>query len=91
MYFVPTTKDMYLEIVTPDKKVFEGEVESATFPGTKGSFQVLTNHAPLISTLTTGRITYVRKTEGTQHIQVEGGVVEVLNNKITVLAERVVA
>lgn len=82
---------MYLEIVTPDKKVFEGEVESATFPGTKGSFQVLTNHAPLISTLAHGKITYVRKTEGTQQLEVDGGVVEVLNNKITVLAEKVIA
>lgn len=82
---------MYLEIVTPDQKVFEGEVESATFPGTKGSFQVLANHAPLISTLANGKITYVRKTEGSKQLNVEGGVVEVLNNKVTVLAERVVA
>lgn len=81
---------MYLEIVTPDKKVFEGEVDSATFPGSKGSFQVLANHAPLISTLATGKVTYVRK-DGTHHLQVEGGVVEVLNNKITVLAERVIS
>jgi F-type H+-transporting ATPase subunit epsilon len=81
---------MYLEIVTPDKKVFEGEVESATFPGSKGSFQVLTNHAPLISTLATGKVTYVRK-QSTHQLEVEGGVVEVLNNKITVLAERVIS
>ena len=82
---------MYLEIVTPDKKVFEGEVESATFPGTKGSFQVLNNHAPLISTLAQGKITYVRKAEGSQQLEVDGGVVEVLNNKITVLAEKIIA
>lgn len=82
---------MFLEIITPDKKIFEGEVESATFPGTKGSFQVLTNHAPLISTLAQGKITYVRKPEGIHHLQVDGGVVEVLNNKITVLAESVTA
>lgn len=82
---------MFLEIITPDKKVFEGEVESATFPGSKGSFQVLTNHAPLISTLAKGKITYVRKPEGTKNLEVDGGVVEVLNNKITVLAEKIVA
>ena len=82
---------MHLEITTPDKKVFEGEVESATFPGTAGSFQVLANHAPLISTLANGKITYVQKTEGTQQIDVVGGVVEVLNNKIIVLAESIVA
>ena len=82
---------MHLEIITPDKKVFEGEVESVTFPGTKGSFQVLANHAPLISTLANGKITYVQKAEGTQQLEVDGGVVEVLNNKIIVLAESIVA
>lgn len=81
---------MYLEIITPDKKVFAGEVNSATFPGTKGSFQVLTNHAPLISTLAKGTVTYVTK-QGPQTLVVEGGVVEVLNNKISVLAEKVLA
>jgi F-type H+-transporting ATPase subunit epsilon len=81
---------MYLEIITPDKKVFAGEVDSATFPGTKGSFQVLTNHAPLISTLAKGKITYVSK-EGTKSLNVDGGVVEVLHNKISVLAEQILA
>lgn len=81
---------MYLEIITPDKKVFAGEVNSATFPGTKGSFQVLTNHAPLISILSKGTVTYVTK-EGAQTLAVEGGVVEVLNNKISVLAEKILA
>lgn len=81
---------MYLEIITPDKKVFAGEVESATFPGTKGSFQVLNNHAPLISTLAKGKVTYVSK--GNAHsMNVDGGVVEVLNNHISVLAEQVLA
>jgi F-type H+-transporting ATPase subunit epsilon len=81
---------MYLEIITPDKKVFAGEVDSATFPGTKGSFQVLHNHAPLISTLAKGKITYVSK-EGTKSLNVDGGVVEVLHNKISVLAEQILA
>ncbi|REE05966.1 ATP synthase F1 subunit epsilon [Marinoscillum furvescens] len=84
---------MFLEIVTPDEKVYEGEVESATFPGSDGSFQVLSNHASMISTLGTGDIKFVRevnkKPEET-HIQVSGGVVEVLNNKVTVLAEKVI-
>jgi F-type H+-transporting ATPase subunit epsilon len=78
---------MYLEIVTPDKKVFSGEVVSATFPGTKGSFQVLTNHAPLISTLAKGKITYVGQDQKSTSIMVDGGVVEVLNNRISVLVE----
>ncbi|WP_018477222.1 ATP synthase F1 subunit epsilon [Pontibacter roseus] len=77
---------MYLEIITPDKKVFAGEVESAQFPGTNGSFEVLDSHAPLISTLDNGRIR-ITTAQGQTFYTVDGGVVEVLNNKIIVLAE----
>ncbi len=79
---------MYLEIITPDKKVFEGEVSSAQFPGTQGSFEVLNNHAPLISNLENGRIR-VTGVNGNQFFNVDGGVLEVLNNRIIVLAEAV--
>jgi F-type H+-transporting ATPase subunit epsilon len=81
---------MYLEIVTPDKKVFEGEVLSATFPGTDGSFQVLNNHAPLVSTLAKGLIVFWDKEEEHEVI-VDGGVVEVLHNRVIVLAEGIIA
>ena len=77
---------MYLEIITPDKRVFEGEVSSAHNPGTQGSFEVLNNHAPLISTLENGRIR-VASAAGNLYFNVNGGVVEVLKNKIIVLAE----
>ena len=77
-----------LEIITPDRKVFQGEVKSATFPGTLGTFQVLSNHAPIISTLFKGPMSYENE-EGSHNFQIDGGVVEVLNNKITVLAESV--
>ncbi len=80
---------MHLEIITPDKSVFSGEVSIATFPGVKGSFQVLNNHAPLISTLERGRVIF-RTTEGERSMVVDGGVVEVLNNNIIVLAEAIV-
>ncbi|EJF09464.1 ATP synthase F1 subunit epsilon [Pontibacter sp. FD36] len=79
---------MYLEIITPDKKVFAGEVEAAQFPGTNGSFEVLDSHAPLISTLENGRIR-ITTAQGQTFYNVDGGVVEVLNNKIIVLAESV--
>lgn len=83
---------MYIEVVTPDEKIYEGEVESATFPGSDGSFQILNNHAPMISTLGKGDMRLVKivekKTEES-HYLVEGGVVEVLNNKVTVLAEKI--
>lgn len=81
---------MLLEIITPDKSIFKGEVESATFPGSEGSFQVLNNHAPLISSLEKGKITY-RTSSGEFDVMVNGGVVEVLKNKIVVLAESVTA
>ena len=80
---------MYLEIITPDKKVYEGEVISASFPGTDGSFQVLNNHAPLVSTLAKGTIVYESK-DSIDEVMVDGGVVEVLNNKVMVLAEGLV-
>lgn len=80
---------MYLELVTPDKKVYEGEISVATFPGTDGSFQVLNNHAPLISSLSKGILSYEDK-EQFHEVTIEGGVVEVLNNKIIVLAEGII-
>lgn len=81
---------MYLEIITPDKRVFEGEVISAQFPGVNGSFEVLRGHAPLISTLERGRIR-VNTGAGQQFFTVDGGVVEVLNNNVIVLAEAILA
>jgi F-type H+-transporting ATPase subunit epsilon len=51
---------MFIEIVTPDKKIFEGEATSAIFPGTDGSFQILNNHAALVSTLGKGSIVFVK-------------------------------
>jgi F-type H+-transporting ATPase subunit epsilon len=84
---------MYLEIVTPDEKVFEGEVEVATFPGSDGSFQVLNNHAPMISTLGRGDLRYTRmenKKAKETHILIDGGVVEVKNNTVIVLAEKII-
>jgi F-type H+-transporting ATPase subunit epsilon len=79
---------MHLEIVTPDKKVFQGEVSEATFPGALGAFQVLNNHAPIVSALAKGAISFTNS-EGKQSIQVAGGVVEVKQNTIIVLAEKV--
>jgi F-type H+-transporting ATPase subunit epsilon len=77
---------MYLEILTPEKKVFEGDVTIATFPGADGSFQIMDNHAPLISLLKEGAVEYKSK-EGAKNVTITGGVVEVLNNKIILLAD----
>lgn len=77
---------MHLEILTPEKKIFEGEVNIATFPGADGSFQIMDNHAPLISLLKAGTVEY--KDKGiAQNIRITGGVVEVLSNKVILLAD----
>jgi F-type H+-transporting ATPase subunit epsilon len=79
---------MILEILTPDKKVFEGEVASVTVPGTMGSFEILNNHAPIISTLEDGKLIVRTGNSTKQEVYlIHGGVVEVLNNKVMVLAE----
>ena len=78
---------MHLEIITPDKKVFEGEVSIVTFPGSDGSFQVLNNHAPLVSLLKDGIVEYKTSEKGATQIGITGGVVEVLKNKVIVLAD----
>lgn len=77
-----------LTIITPDQKIFEGEVEEATFPGATGSFQVLKNHAALVSALTRGAVSYTTK-EGKKAHVIDGGVVEVKDNKVVLLAEKV--
>ena len=77
---------MHLEIITPDRKVFAGEVTSARFPGADGSFEVLNNHAPLISALRAGEVV-LNGTTGREVFVIEGGVVEVLRNQVIVLAE----
>ncbi len=77
---------MHLEIITPEKKIFDGEVRICSFPGTDGSFQVLNTHAPLVSILRQGVIEYKTK-EGTSRVTITGGVVEVLKNKVIVLAD----
>ncbi|MBX2946618.1 MAG: ATP synthase F1 subunit epsilon [Cyclobacteriaceae bacterium] len=80
---------MHLEILTPEKKIFEGDVNLATFPGADGSFQIMDNHAPLISLLKEGTVEY--KEKAAQHsVQITGGVVEVLGNKVILLADGIV-
>lgn len=78
---------MKLEIITPDKKLFEGDIKSAVFPGNDGSFGVLDNHAPMIATLKAGTVEVINENNSKQEFTVKGGVVEVLKNKVIVLAE----
>ncbi|MGO3706721.1 MAG: F0F1 ATP synthase subunit epsilon [Mesonia hippocampi] len=88
---------MYLEIVTPEKVVLKGEVESFSVPGINGEFQVLNNHAPVVSVLTGGFVkvatnmqfeTSVEKDEENRYrFAISGGVLEINNNKAIVLAD----
>lgn len=78
---------MLLEIITPDKKLYSGEVKSVKLPGSAGSFGVLKNHAPLISSLKKGNVKVVDEQKQNFSFPIKGGVVEVLKNKIIVLAE----
>ena len=78
---------MKLEIITPDKKLYEGTVKSAVFCGSDGSFGVLNNHSAMVATLKAGNIEIIEDSNNKQSFAVKGGVVEVLKNKVIVLAE----
>jgi len=80
--------ELNLEIVTPDKPIFDEEIESVTIPGTMGSFQILKNHAPLISAFDVGVIT-VKSGNGPAYFSTSGGTVEVNDNKVIVLADSI--
>jgi F-type H+-transporting ATPase subunit epsilon len=80
---------MKIEILTPDKKIFEGEIKSVRVPGKKGSFQVLKDHAPIISTLENGSVIMVDQENIEKIFEISGGVIEVKANKIILLAESV--
>ena len=80
---------MVLEILTPDKKIYSGKVKLVKLPGTKGTFELLKNHAPLISTLEKGTIKVVEESGNELFFEVDGGVAENKDNKIIVLAESV--
>jgi F-type H+-transporting ATPase subunit epsilon len=90
---------MILEIITPEANLFTGEVSSVSLPGLDGIFQVLNNHAPIISSLKTGMLQFETKgtvdqlnpslkvSGSTVSIEIKGGVAELNNNKLIVLAD----
>ena len=91
---------MDLSIVSPDALLFTGEVQSVTLPGTSGYFQILNNHAPLVSTLAAGKVKIEGKIdleeinrekfeykEGFTYLDIISGAVEVLDNKVTILTD----
>lgn len=96
---------MWLEVITPEKKMFEGEVDAVRFPGIDGLFQVLKGHAPIISSLNEGKIKVDLANHETDfdefsgsfesdssnsrviRMTIKGGVMEMQNDKIIVLAD----
>jgi len=79
---------MNLEILTPEKKLYSGEVHGVQMPGISGSFEVLDRHAPLVSALKAGRVKVLKdKQNHFAYFDIQGGFVEVLDNKVTLLAE----
>ena len=78
---------MLLEIITPETKIYEGEVKSVLLPGANGKFEILNNHAPIISTLTSGQIRIINKNDQREFFDINGGVIEMQNNNIIVLAD----
>ncbi len=79
---------MTLEILTPERKIYSGNVYGVLMPGISGMFEVLNKHAPLLSALRAGKVKVLKdKSNSTLSFDITGGFVEVLNNKVTLLAE----
>ncbi len=78
---------LQLTIVSPEQILYEGEVQSVTLPGTAGSFTVLSDHAPIISSLEGGKIGYVADHQE-QSVLIKGGFVEVKDNFVSVCVEQ---
>ncbi len=81
---------MKIEIITPAEKIYEGEVNSLRVPGKKGSFQLLKDHAPIVSTLENGPVILIDPQGNETIFNIEGGVVEVKKNRIILLAEAII-
>ena len=80
---------MNIEIYTPEKTVFKGEAEAVILPGAGGQFEVLKNHAPLISTLDEGQLIVAESGNNRATYEIKAGFVEVLNNNVSILVEGV--
>lgn len=80
---------MKIEIITPDSRIYSGEIRSVRVPGKKGSFQVLKDHAPIISTLDKGPVIISDDQGNEVRYEITGGVIEVKHNRIILLADTV--
>lgn len=78
---------MDLIVLTPDKKVFEGKVSRITVPGVEGEFEVLDNHAPIVSSLKLGVVAITTENKDNLNLNVSSGFIEVLDNKVSLLVQ----
>lgn len=78
---------MQLDILTPEKKIYSGDVYGVQLPGIEGSFEILENHAPIVATLGNGKMKVLKDKNTNELYEITGGFVEVLNNKASVLIE----
>lgn len=78
---------MIIEIVTPERKIYEGEIRLVQAPGTNGSFELMNNHAPIISTLHEGTLRIITANEDEKTFELNSGILECMDNKVIVLAE----
>ena len=83
---------MLLEILTPEKKLYSDNVYGVQMPGISGSFEILDKHAPMVSALKAGKLKVIKdKQNNVTYFDIQGGFVEIINNKATVLVEGAVA
>jgi F-type H+-transporting ATPase subunit epsilon len=75
-----------LKVVSPEKIIFDGDVQSVSVPGTLGAFEILTDHAPIISSLEKGVVEYATSS-GKEQLQITGGFVEVRQNEVSLCVE----
>ena len=80
---------MNLIILSPEREIFSGTVKSVKVPGSLGSFEMLENHAPIVSSLGAGEVRIIKSNGEKMNLQVEGGFVEMLNNEVSLLVSGV--
>ena len=80
---------MTITVLTPDREIYKGEITSVKVPGTGGAFQVLKNHAAIVSSLAKGDVTIAKADGGKMKLSIEKGFIEVLNNEVSLLVQGV--
>lgn len=78
---------MKVEIITPEKSLFAGEAKLVQLPGIDGSFEIMNNHAPIISTLAVGKIKVIEANGNKLFFDIAGGMIEASGNVVSILAE----